>query len=390
MEVALNNIFSPSIILGIYSQHLKTSADSKIIFLKGVYLKSSVLKDYGGYYYDRIKNEESVSYLIVKTPAKLRTSLDTESIYTFKGFIEKKLKDSSVELQFVISEIIGKEESKISEDDLLRYEIVKEKLDNGVKDVELLVKNSVYNNKTLRIANLYGNTSVVNKDFIEGIGEAAATFEIKSYKCNLHSHTEIIRALKIIDAENYNIIAVVRGGGNDSDFDIYNNPEIAQNILKCKAHIVTAMGHVVHDTLMDKVADRKFALPLDYGKKLQEWVNEANEQMTKSKSVLIDQVKKNFTNQILTLEKQLTERNKQFEDSKLESQKNLKIVTDNIEKTVQAKAEAVTEKLRIQLENQKKTYEDKTKELDNQSFRLFIYIGLGIVIGIILSNLFFK
>jgi exonuclease VII large subunit len=77
--------------------------------------------------------------------------------------------------------------------------------------------------------------------------------------------------------------------------EIFNDPVIGEEVLKLKPLFITALGHVANDTFLDKIADRKFHLPHDYGNKLKTWVDEASEEMTKSKSALIDQVKKDFT-----------------------------------------------------------------------------------------------
>jgi hypothetical protein len=42
------------------------------------------------------------------------------------------------------------------------------------------------------------------------------------------------------------------------------------------------LGHVVDDNLANKIADKKFHLPLDYGNKLKLWVDEATAELEKT------------------------------------------------------------------------------------------------------------
>ncbi|MBW7674182.1 hypothetical protein [Chryseobacterium chendengshani] len=72
---------------------------------------------------------------------------------------------------------------------------------------------------------------------------------------------------------------------------------------------VTAIGHTVDETLLDKLADKRFHLPHDYGSRLHAIAEKLSHERSNSRALLIDEVKKDvtkqFSEQVETLEKQL-------------------------------------------------------------------------------------
>jgi exonuclease VII large subunit len=54
---------------------------------------------------------------------------------------------------------------------------------------------------------------------------------------------------------------VIRGGGNDSDFAVFNDPCIAQAIYNSKIPVVVGIGHSDNNTFADKAADRSETTP---------------------------------------------------------------------------------------------------------------------------------
>jgi cytidylate kinase len=78
-------------------------------------------KAYSNYYYDHLYSESDNSSIGVKISGLLRSKIVNNDIYTLKGFIEKRIKNSSIELVFVVDDIISQEEKTISEEDLKRY-----------------------------------------------------------------------------------------------------------------------------------------------------------------------------------------------------------------------------------------------------------------------------
>ena len=100
------------------------------VFLRGKYVFGQG-KSYAGYYYDLLYSESYPISIGVKITNLLRSKIINNETDVFRGFIEKKIKNSSIELVFVIDEFIQQEERMISEDELKRFEILQKKYKSG-------------------------------------------------------------------------------------------------------------------------------------------------------------------------------------------------------------------------------------------------------------------
>jgi exodeoxyribonuclease VII large subunit len=294
--------------------------------------------------------------------------------------MEKRVSFSSIELVFTIDDVLQKEASPLSEEDLKRFSLIQQKITKGYRDFEALVKESIYKGEPVRIANLYGSAAIVNKDFDKGLAEASARFSISEYRCSFASRTEIIRWLRALNGSGAQVIAVVRGGG-DGGLDIFNDPGIGAEALKLNALLVSALGHAVNETLLDKLADRKFDLPHHYGSSLKSWVDQATEEQAKSKSIFIDQVKKDlsksYDEQILLLKTQL-------DQSKKEKEETLKSVSVTYENTMKEQMALVTQ-AKSEVEQVRRERDALKRRGVSWWFYLLGALAIGLLIGKVLS-----
>lgn len=325
-------IYSPGSVLGLFSNALKLNATINLIYLKGRYAFGGG-KAYGNYYYDNLFSESDNISIGVRVSALLRSKIENNEVYTLRGYIEKSIKNSSVELRFVVDEIIQQEERAISEEELQRYELIQKKLEKGSKDLESMIRDKILKDEPIRIANIYGNNAIVQRDFAEGLDVSQKYFQISEYTCSITSSTSIVSKLEEVSVLDYDIIALVRGGGDRQSMETFNDIVLSELFIDLQAVTVTAIGHTVDETLLDKLADKRFHLPHDYGAGLHAIVEKLSHEKSNSRALLIDEVKKDvtkqFAEQVLTLEKQLKKKNDEF----TEAQKTFKEQAENQVKT---------------------------------------------------------
>ena len=409
------NIYTPGTILGVYASALHTSTDGRIVLAKGVYSISQNQKEYGGYYYDTLKSPNDNKSIKAKVPSLLRSKLENDQIYIFKGYIEKRINFSAIELVFVVDEILQKEKAQISDEEIKRFELIQNKISKGYRDFEAIVKEHIYTNTRLKIANLYGSTAIVHKDFEKGLADAVTRFEISNHRFNFISKRDLIAALRKLKTLDYDVIAFIRGGGDKASLEVFNDPDLGNEAIGINQILVTAVGHTVNESLMDKIADKKFALPHDYGNSLKVWVDQAVEEQTKSKSRFMDQVKqdltKTFTAQISTLQKQLEVKNKEYETAQTKFKEMVEQNQKDKDETIRAKEKAFEtsikslqeqikskeDSLKVIQDNNKAAYnnmynekEKLSKKLDNLSKtnqNIALYIAAATIIGFILGIL---
>lgn len=392
MEITQPNIsdkyqvYSPTSVIGIFNNALKLPATVNLIYLKGRYSYGGG-KAYVNYYYDFLFSESDNVSIGIKMPGLLRSQIVNNEIYTLRGYIEKRLRNSSIDLVFVVDEIIAQEEKTISEDDLKRYDLIQKKLEKDSVDLQTLIREKILSGQKIRIANIYGHSAIVQRDFSEGLDVSSTEFEITDFTCNITSATSIISQLNSVSSGNFDIIALVRGGGDRQSFEVFNDLALAEKFIDLPALTVTALGHTVDETLLDKLSDRRFHLPHDYGASLHAIVNKLVEEKSNSRAILIEEVKKDvtkqFTEQVKTLEEQLKKKNeefveaqKTFKESVEEQTKTfndqLKVRNDEVEKLKKDLSEkhgeqikTLTEQLTKKNDEFIKLQENNAKELEN-------------------------
>lgn len=349
-------VYSPASVIGIFSNALKLNATVNLIYLKGRYAYGGG-KSYGNYYYDLLFSEGDHTSIGIRISSLLRSKITNNEIYTLRGFIEKSIKNSSIELRFVVDEIVHQEERSISEEELQKYGLIQKKLEVGSKDLETLIRDKMLTDEKVKVANIYGNNAIVQKDFSEGLDVSLQYFDVDNHSCNITSSTAIISTLKEISALDYDIVALVRGGGDRQSMETFNDLNLSELFITMKPITVTAIGHTVDETLLDKLADKRFHLPHDYGAGLHAIAEKLSHERSNSRALLIDEVKKDvtkqFSEQVETLEKQLKKKNDEF----TEAQKTYKEQVENHNKTF-------TDQLKIRNEEFQKLQLSSGKQLE--------------------------
>lgn len=409
-------VYSPASVIGIFSNALKLNATVNIIYLKGRYSFGGG-KAYGNYFYDLLFSESDHVSIGVRISSLLRSKMINNEIYTLKGFIEKSIKNSSIELRFVVDEIIQQEEKSISEEELQRYELIQKKLEIGSKDLETLIREKMLKNEKVKIANIYGNNAIVQKDFYEGLDVSGQYFEIDDHSCNITSSTEIITKLNEISSMEYDIVSLVRGGGDRQSMETFNNIQLSELFIELNTVAITAIGHTVDETLLDKLADKRFHLPHDYGAGLHAIAEKLSHERSNSRALLIDEVKKDvskqFSEQVKTLTEQLSKRNEEFQKLQESSVKQLQETQKNFaEQEKQRKEEMESYKKEISTlheKNMQSAINEKTASLKanletlsqdnirlsqqvqsskNDYLKIIIAFMIALVIGFVLAKVF--
>ena len=361
----IHEVYSPTAVLALCSNALRLPGTENLIYLRGRYAFGGG-KVYINYFYDTLYAEGDSTSITVKMPALLRTKIVNNEIYTLRGFVEKILRNSRIDLNFVVDGIVAQEESTFSEEEVKKFELIQKKLELGSKDLENLIRTKILNNETVKVANIYGHSAIVQKDFNEGLDVSQKYFHITDYTCNITSSTSIASQLSEIRDQDYDVIALVRGGGDKQSFEVFNDPALAEVFIGLNAVSVTAIGHTVNESLLDKLADRRFHLPHDYGAGIHFIVDKLMQEKSNSRAILIDEVKKDITKQfeeqVKTLEGQLKKKNEEF----IEAQKTFKESVEKQTKTfndqLKVRNEEV-EKLKLDLS---KKHDEQVKTLSNQ------------------------
>lgn len=144
---------------------------------------------------------------------------------------------------------------------------------------------------------------------------------------------------------DYDIVALVRGGGDRQSMETFNDLSLSELFISMKPITVTAIGHTVDETLLDKLADKRFHLPHDYGAGLHAIAEKLSNERSNSRALLIDEVKKDvskqFSEQVKTLTEQLSKRNEEFQKLQESSVKQLQDTQKNFTEQEKQRKEEV-------------------------------------------------
>ena len=407
-------IYSPASVVGSFNNALIIPQTLSLIYLKGRYTAGQG-KSYAGYYYDLFYSESDTTSISVKLSGMLRSKLVNGEVYILKGFIEKSVRNSSIDLRFAAEEIVQQEERQFSEEDLKRYDLIQAKLEKGSRDLESFIREKKLRNEPIKIANIYGHSAIVQHDFNEGLNISSGEFEITDFTCNITSATSILQKLQELRPMQFDIVALVRGGGDRQSFDVFSDVDLANEFINLDSITITALGHTVDESLLDKLADRRFHVPHDYGDGLHKIIEKLKEEKSNSRAILIDEVKKDITKQfeeqVKTLTEQLGTKNKEFGKFQEETAKHITQINENNQKQLKAQADETakhkaeiaalyeknlksaiqseTASLNAKIEVVNRENNSLKTELDRKKSNIMAYILLlviGLIIGFLISK----
>ena len=235
--------YNPSSITGIFNNALNNNLTRSIMQVKGVYLHGKGM-NYGGYYYDQLKDENSDACITLIVPAILRMSLLSNQVIEGSAYLTKKVEANGarIVLQLNLMESFSQKESLYTEDQVQALQLIQKKADTGYKDVEAFIKAKIVREEKIKIIIVIGNNAIIDNDIKHQLEEAIGFYKFQFERVSLISENAIINALQAFDAEA-DILVLARGGGEN--LGIFDKPTIAKVALTLSSYFLTAIGHEV-------------------------------------------------------------------------------------------------------------------------------------------------
>jgi len=301
------NYFSPSAIVAIFNAATITKEEKKIIRVRGIFKKTGTA-NYGGNYYNRLKDEASDSTITIIISSLIHNQLDDNSTIEFNGFITRRIdKLGRIELIINFIDLLDKRVNKFSEQDTKKILLINQKVLEGFKDLDAYLKNAIFNNNPITIKIIMGKSGIIHNDIKQGMEHALSLYNIEFHRISLSSPDEIINKILMLDETPADVICIARGGGDN--LSIFEDLNICNSILNRKTIIASAIGHADDVSLFEKLSDKKFITPTHFGNYLKEIYNRTIEELENSKAKLVqvitNQLSANYDKQIQNLTEQL-------------------------------------------------------------------------------------
>lgn len=339
-------IYTPTDILNIVKEHLKTSNIPVVI--EGVYQMVGTKAYNGGiWWYDEIRSQYDNSKLKAMVPTGIRDQIKAGEVVQLNGTISKTVNDydGKIELMLRVSNLVGKRENEISEEELERLKLLQQKASKGSKPVDSLLESLLFSEERQpKIALVYAESSITDADFRAGVQAASGSIDFKEFRQSFNDVQGFSQLMGELDNGGYDILCIIRGGG--VGLDVFENPKMATVMLGLTTPTIAAIGHEVDTPLLCKVSDRNIGTPSLLGQYFKDMVENVSEKKTKSRASLTEKIKKQFQEQLEAGQKQ----NKEL-------QEKLATLTKN--------QEEATKKHNEQVENAQKQNQELQKKLND-------------------------
>lgn len=112
----------------IFSNAITNDTTRKPFVIKGIYIPGKGA-NYGGVYYDSLRDEYSDSYITLVFPALLHINLKAEQLIECSAYLTKKVQPAGarIELQVNVTELHSHVDSRLTEEQVKSFELQQKK-----------------------------------------------------------------------------------------------------------------------------------------------------------------------------------------------------------------------------------------------------------------------
>lgn len=121
----------------------------------------------------------------------------------------------------------------------------------------------------------------VREDF-KGALRGLSEVSVRDVTVSMHDPAAIAAALQ---AAREDVVALIRGGGDDRDFMVFEAPEVLAALGECGGFRLLGLGHSGNKTLADCVADHVASTPADAGRFVHDGVMQARRRIQQAEQL---------------------------------------------------------------------------------------------------------
>jgi exodeoxyribonuclease VII large subunit len=385
MNTPLNTseVYKPSEIFNILRNYINKSA-TKIIYIQGIYWKNVNNSDKWLHCYDILKDEITKDEITIVIDFRQQQKLKNGNLVKIGGILQRKIQpNGNIQLFLNVSRLEIVQEQAVSKEEIKKFEIRRLKQKNGFKNVDMILEDKLYQGIRPSVALIFASTSITMSDFEAGKNATSSQIDFTEHRVPFGNSTELSNFLKNIDLKEYDVISLIRGGG--SGIESLDDLSVLEVVANLKTPLICAIGHVEENLFIKSIADKVAPTPNGLGSYFSELVERVSQKKNKSKAILIDQVRKQFIDQIQTANKQNKDLHEQLEAMRKSSDANQKRLTDEFQK-MRLTNEQVNKNLNNQINQLNNEKSRLTKELNENKSKRF---NSGCILILIIITLIF-
>ena len=353
------NLFKPSEIIGILRNHLATGqVNQRVVCLRGIYFKGGYINQYYRTATDRLVDESTSDELTLSMPLNLRDDLENGNVITVHGVLDRSITNKGlIQIVLKVTEVEKIKELAVSEDEVKRTELRRIKSEKGFKNVDSILETLLFQDKRPQVALVYAETSITNDDFEKGVQAARTHIDFKEYRVSFAKTKAFCQTLKQLDTMNFDVIAVIRGGG--AGLEALDEVELLETLVNMNTAWMYGAGHEGEKLFILNIADKAIAIPHALGTYFRDITDGVVQKRNNSRAALVKEVEAQFKKQLEESNKKNKELLAQIEKMTKQQQEQTKANKENIEK--------LTEQQKKNLEAQQKKNDETLAKFQAQS-----------------------
>ena len=357
---SVTNLFKPSEIIAILRNHLATGqVNQKVVCLRGIYFKGGYVNQYFHTATDRLVDESSSDELALSMPLNLRDDLENGNVITVHGVLDRSITNKGlIQIVLKVTEVEMIKELAVSEDEIKRTELRRIKSEKGFKNVDSILESLLFQDKRPQVALVYAETSITNDDFEKGVQAARTHIDFKEYRVSFTKTKAFCQTLKQLDVMNYDVIAIIRGGG--AGLESLDEVELLETLVNMNTAWMYGAGHEGEKLFILNIADKAIAIPHALGTYFRDITDGVVQKRNNSRAALVKEVEGQFKKQIEDSNKKNQELTKQLEALQKQNKAQTEASNKKIEELTKAQKEH-EKVVKEMTEQHKKATEDANK-----------------------------
>jgi exodeoxyribonuclease VII large subunit len=196
--------------------------------------------------------DEDGTEIQMKVEEKFVHELEREKTYIFSGHFEVGYSEKFGALQFKPLNI---EEFGSSFRTLKQQAATKELIENQYLNKYKDDFSSFSGKERCHVAVVAAEQSQVVED-VKSVFRRRSGITYSSYPVRMNDSKSIAAGIFDASESGSDVVMIVRGGGSNTDFLVFDSVEVVQEIYNCSIPVITGLGHTSNLTLADQVADR--------------------------------------------------------------------------------------------------------------------------------------
>ena len=332
--------------------------NQKVVCLRGIYFKGGYVNQYFHTATDRLVDESTSDELSLSMPLNLRDDIENGNVITVHGVLDRSITNKGlIQIVLKVTEVEKIKELAVSEDEVKRTELRRIKSEKGFKNVDSILETLLFQDKRPQVALVYAETSITNDDFEKGVQAARTHIDFKEYRVSFAKTKAFCQTLKQLDTMNFDVIAVIRGGG--AGLEALDEVELLETLVNMNTAWMYGAGHEGEKLFILNIADKAIAIPHALGTYFRDITDGVVQKRNNSRAALVKEVEAQFKKQLEESNKKNKELLAQIEKMTKQQQEQTKANKENIEK--------LTEQQKKNLEAQQKKNDETLAKFQAQS-----------------------